>query len=118
MSVRGVPFQCVCECVNVSHFHGPIFAMEQSPAFSLMKETNHVLYDHTHTHTQVLLPGTQNTAGRKEEEMEMEGGTEGVRRKERRGWRGKEALCTHNASVCGLKPVLCFEQLPALRELT
>lgn len=32
----------------MSHFHGPIFAMERGPAFRLMKETNHVLCDHTH----------------------------------------------------------------------
>lgn len=103
----------------MSHFHGPIFAMEQSPAFSLMKETNHVLCDHTHT---ALITGhTHKTAGRKGEEMKMEeeGWRDGGHEKEsERGWRGKEALCSHNASVCGLKLVLCFERLPTRRELT
>lgn len=34
------------------------------------------------------------------------------------GWRGKKALYTNNASVCGLKHVLCFVQLPTLKGVT
>ncbi len=111
------PFKvCVCVCVNVSHFHGPIFAMEHSPAFSLMRETNHVLCDHTHTYRQLLLLETHR--GLQGEKRKRWRWKEGWRAWEgERGWRGKEALCTHNASVCGLKPVLCFEQLPTRREL-
>lgn len=44
-----------------------------------MKETNHVLYARSHTHTQ------KAAAGRKEVDMmKMEGGMAGVRRKERK----------------------------------
>lgn len=89
-----------------------------APSFLQPGTIERIIYGHTYTHTHTLLlllnTHTQKNAGRREEEMKMEGGREKGRERERTGRKRRHYVPIMLLSAV-LKPVLCFEPLPTAR---